>query len=520
MNAPAAAADLQGGSFAVRVEDGEAWFGGVIDDGVRMPLQPGYDRHLVDEDRGNQIQPLLVSSRGRYVWGEAPFGISVREGSIDLTAPAGSCRLQSGFGDLRGACRAAQARHFPPSGAMPDERLFSRPQYNTWIELMYDQAQLPIQRYADRILAEGYPPGVLMIDDSWQQANGTWEFHPGRFANPKGMVARLHAQGFAVMLWVCPFISPDTAVFRELEGRRLLLRDRAGETAVRRWWNGLSAVLDLTHPEAVAWLRGRLDHLVTAYGVDGFKFDAGDPLFYRADDQAHVCGHRAMQTDAWARFGLSYPLNEYRSCYGLGGQALAQRLRDKNHAWDDTAGLGTCIPNALAMGLVGYPFLCPDMIGGGEINSLRSHADSIDQELVVRYAQCAALFPMMQFSVAPWRILSPEHAALCLEAARLHVAHAPLILDLARHAACTGDPIMRHLAWAEPDGGHEPVRDQFMLGDDLLIAPVVERGARVRLVRLPRGHWRDDRGILHAGGQTVQLDAPLDRLPRFKRERP
>eukprot|EP00951_Prasinocladus_malaysianus_P025381 scaffold222419_cov31-Prasinocladus_malaysianus.AAC.2 len=76
------------------------------------------------------------------------------------------------------------------------------------------------------------------------------------------------------------------------------------------------------------------------------------------------------------------------------GTHLAQRLCDKNHAWDES-GLASLIPNGLAQGLAGYAFGCPDMIGGGqysdfyELGTLRPRLD-IDQELFVRYAQAAA----------------------------------------------------------------------------------------------------------------------------------
>ena len=69
--------------------------------------------------------------------------------------------------------------------------LFVKPQYNTWIELIYDQREDRIRQYADDILANGFPAGVLMIDDNWQEDYGVWEFHPGRFQNPKAMMDRL-----------------------------------------------------------------------------------------------------------------------------------------------------------------------------------------------------------------------------------------------------------------------------------------------------------------------------------------
>ena len=59
-----------------------------------------------------------------------------------------------------------------------------------------------------------------MIDDTWQLGYGTWEFDPRRFADPKGMVGKLHEQGFKVLLWMCPFVSMDSPAFRLLEHGR------------------------------------------------------------------------------------------------------------------------------------------------------------------------------------------------------------------------------------------------------------------------------------------------------------
>ena len=90
----------------------------------------------------------------------------------------------------------------------------------------------------------------------------------------------------------------------------------------------------------------------------------------------------------------------------MGGQPLVQRLRDKQHSWEEIKKL---IPDILLQGLVGYSFTCPDMIGGGEISSFWGEKNNLDQDLVVRSAQCHALMPMMQFSVAPWRVLDSAH---------------------------------------------------------------------------------------------------------------
>ncbi len=509
---------------------GEYWWGGLSVDGPLMPYhaESRLHRDLYGNSGGNQAQPLLISSRGRFVWSGQPFQYAFEAGALRITEAHGRLEHGTAANSLRDAFRHVSQRFFPPDGRIPDPAMFTHPQYNTWIELMYDQNQDDILGYARAIQAQKYPPGVLMIDDNWQENYGNWQFSARRFANPKAMMEELRGLGFQLMLWVCPFVSPDSEIFRDLEKRGLLLTESGpavapgpGMEPVRRaamirWWNGVSACLDLTHPGAQAWFREQLDRLVEEYGVGGFKFDAGDAEFYTGNLVSHAPALPNDHTEMFGRVGLDFPLNEYRASWKLAGKPLAQRVRDKAHEWDDLRAL---IPSILAQGLMGYAFTCPDMIGGGEFTSFLEGA-RIDEELIVRSAQVHALMPMMQFSVAPWRILSPGNNEICRRMAELHVRHAETILALARESARTGEPIVRPLGWQWPDAGYEPIIDQFMLGDDILVAPVVEKDARRRRVLFPPGTWRGDDGSSVTGPATVEIAVPLERLPWFRRVSP
>lgn len=496
----------------------EYWWGGRAADGQSMPYE-NRALHSVDltgNFNGNQACPFLVSSQGRYIWSEDPFTYRYEQGTLTVVSSnAASIDLSEGHGTLRGAYLHAVQAYFPSVPSIPEELLFTAPQYNLWIELLYEPTQEKVLQYARDVLANGMPPGVIMIDDNWHEPYGTWTFHSGRFPDPKRMVDDLHAMGFQVMLWVCPFVSPDSLTFRQLEPTGILLKDREGKTAIRRWWNGCSAVLDCTNPAAVQWIHEQLDALVDNYGIDGFKLDAGDPEFYESDDQSYTSeATRNDQCEAWARVGLKYPLNEYRACWKLAGQPLVQRLKDKNHEWEGN-GLGALIPDGLAQGLLGYAYICPDMIGGGEYMNVSS--SRLDPELFVRYAQCSALFPMMQFSAAPWRVLDDEHLQYCVEAANLHAQLGNEILELAKQSAVTGEPILRHMAYEFAGEGLETVIDQFMLGSALLVAPVVKNGAVTREVKFPPGTWVGDDGSIVEGPASITIGVPLSRLPWYRK---
>ncbi len=199
----------------------------------------------------------------------------------------------------------------------------------------------------------------------------------------------------------------------------------------------------------------------------------------------------------------------------MGGQPLVERLRDKSHSWDD---LRKLVPSMALAGLMGYAFSCPDMVGGGEFTSFLEGAP-LDQELIVRSAQCHALMPMMQFSAAPWRILDAEHLAVVKKCVALRQRHADYILAEARKSSRTGEPILRPMEYAFPGQGLASCKQQFMLGDRLLVAPVVEAGATHHRVALPQGRWRGFDGKRYRGPATVTVAVDLETLPYFEREK-
>ncbi|RIJ49986.1 glycoside hydrolase [Maribellus luteus] len=498
--------------ITIPVEKNMEWWSGVINHGSLMPVQNGYKANLND-NYGNQVQPMLLSSQGHVIWSEEPFEISLENEMLNVSSPDSSLIYFKAGETLNEGFNFAAKNYFPPSGKLPDELLFAAPQYNTWIELMYDQNQEDILNYARQIIANDFPPGVLMIDDNWQEDYGKWEFHEGRFSNPKMMIDSLHAMGFKVMLWVCPFVSPDCDIFRSLSDDAMLLTDKLGKPAVVEWWNGYSAILDLSKTEANQWFKGQLDKLMVKYGIDGFKLDAGDFEHYAECYSGVEKVIPQEHCELYARIGLDYPLNEYRAMWKMAGQPIVNRLRDKLHTWDD---LQKLVPDILVQGIMGYSFACPDMIGGGEFLSFLN-TETIDQELIVRSAQCHALMPMMQFSVAPWRILDDEHLAACKKAVEIREDFVPLILELAKESAASGEPIVRPMEYVFPHQGYEKVKNQFMLGNDILVAPVLEKGAQRQNVILPKGNWIDEIGVTYKGGKSVNIEVFLDRLPYFKR---
>ena len=511
----------------IQPEPGEKWRGATTFFGNEQPYGTSVDRDLTFNSYGNPCAPFLVSSAGRYVWSDRPFAFSFADGVLTIRSKYEKVEPVQAGTTLREAFLAASREHFPPSGKYPDPLFFSKPQFNTWMEsCAMGNSQAFVEKYIRDVQASGIPCGIFMIDDGWapRPRYGDLAFNEELFPTPKAMLAKARAAGFRTLLWTTPYIFHTSRFYEEASILGLLLRNSAsGEIHQACYYPGLpaSGIMDLFDESKRDFFEKRYKYFMEDYGFDGYKFDFTDAgcvirKFDKDDPGSPLSGGLTPvdYTEAWGRFATRFPFHELRAGWKCGGQPLVIRLHDKGHSWEE---LQRIIPDMLAAGIVGCPFVCPDMIGGGCGGKGFADRKNIDQRLFVRFCQVQALMPMMQFSAAPWRLLDRRELAACRNAANLHVALAPRILDLARHAAETGEPIVRSMEYVFPHQGFDECLQQFMLGDDLLVAPVVNHNDHVD-VRLPAGRWRDDLGTLHEGPAELHLNfVSLNRIPRFER---
>ena len=523
----------------------ENWWGVDNNFGRAMPFnaKSDFSCDLRMDNYAHQSLSLLVSDKGRAVWCAEPVGVKISGGVVRFESDCGEIVLKEDAGhNLAEAFRYASKTWFPPTGEEPELLYFAAPQYNTWIELTYHQNEKDILAYAQSMLDHGFPAGVFMIDDTWQHGYGTWEFDSRRFSDPKGMMDKLHAMGYKVLLWMAPFVSMDTPEYRRIQfaknpndvkgwptkGGFLMQSTKKGWGGVPpaarvEWWNGVSALLDFTHPNAVAWFTEQLERLRRDYGADGFKFDGGSVAFYSGTRGLEGSSRKtyahdpsvspAAQSALYGQFALKYKGSEYRNGFGFAGKPVIMRLHDKAHSWE---ALQRLMPDMLAAGFVGCPFICPDMVGGGAWSAFLPGAP-FSEELFVRSAQVQALSPMMQFSASPWRYLNDANQKIVRDVVALRQRFAPKFVELAKRAAKDGEPIMRNLEYAYPGLGYAEVKDEFLMGEDLLVAPVVEAGVATRKVVIPPGTWTADDGQVYVGPKTVEIATPLARLPHFVR---
>ena len=365
---------------------------------------------------------------------------------------------------------------------IPDEQMLRHPVWSTWAVYKRDITQSLVMTFAGEIRRHGFKAAQLEIDDDWTPAYGDMVFDTAKFPDAQSMVAELCQLGFRVTLWVHPFASVRSYAVGSgnFWVRSSLTR---GFTT---WWNGIGKCLDVTNPSAVQWFRSSLQNLVDKVGVTSFKFDAGELSWLPRGYMTHAeltTPNDFTRSYAEMCFNVDRDLRALEVRVGVRTQHLPVfvRLMDKESRWDDDNGLATLIPHVLTFGLLGYPFALPDMVGGNAYHGLP------DRELFVRWLEANALMPAIQLSIPPWQY-DEEVVEIARKMLQIRERYADLIVRLARESTATGSPIVRPLWWLAPtDKVAQIIDDEFLLGDCLLVAPVVVRGATSRLIYLPSG---------------------------------
>lgn len=409
------------------------------------------------------------------------------------------------------------------AGATPPRfDMFERPVWTTWAAYKILISQPRVQGFVDEILDHDFAAGIIEIDDMWTTpAYGDLDFGAGRFPDPAGLVRGFHERGLLASLWVPPFVNAYAKSFREGDASGFFVNRRRADggltTSPTSWWDSLglpiAGLVDVSDAGARDWFGAKLDALVEDVGVDGFKFDAGESNWYPHDGVSDD-GSSMTFADDYAAWAADHGAYEVRAAWFSQWLAPVVRQIDKESSWRGN-GLAEVVTSSLAFGVIGYPFVLGDMIGGN------AYGDFPSSELFIRWVQANAYLPMMQFSILPWdERFTPEVEEVSRRYVELHQALVPTIRRLADEAMRSGDPIVRPLYWEFPDQDESyTIGDEFLLGPDILVAPVLDDGVRARDVWLPPGAWRDRvTGARFDGPATLTgYPAPLADIPAFDR---
>ncbi len=406
--------------------------------------------------------------------------------------------------------------------------------YGPWMSGNEWNSDARVREVVERTRAEGIPATVLVIE-AWSDEvtfylfNGTTHEavdgegavpiesmeHDRRWPDPAGLVNWLHDQDVRVLLWQIPLLKDvaghqqhdaDLAYVDEAE---LGVRTVGGEPYRNRgWWFPGARAIDFTNPVARQWWFAKRAYLLDEVGVDGFKTDGGEHLWGRevrtfageTGDQA-ANAYPTHYLKAYHSFlrehGHESPMTFSRAGF-TGSQSFpAHWAGDEDSTWE---AFRASLTAGLSAGASGIAFWGWDLAGfSGDLPSA---------ELYKRATAMAAFSPIMQYHSehnehrrpladrTPWNIVDhtgdPDVMEVYRFYARFRMNLVPYLLGLGTEAARTGLPLMRALALELPDDPEAAgIDDQFLLGADLMVAPILSSGVTERSVYLPEGDWRD-----------------------------
>lgn len=345
---------------------------------------------------------------------------------------------------------------------------------------------------AIRGMVERKIPVSAIVLEAWKGKSETGGFHrvdAERWPKMSKFMGLCRTNGIRVILWQVPVLHPSSPDYAAAAKEGLFVRSPTGEPRLRTQWLEGFANFDFTNPRAVEFFKDLVRPLVRM-GIRGFKVDDGEDIEAgdvfsdgRPGGQVHneypVLYARALRdlfkeekADGvlWVRSG------------SLGSEEVpALWAGDQYASWEQ---LRSLVPAGLSAGLSGSPFWGHD-IGG--------YIGTPTPELYIRWAQFGTFCPLMQFhgqtSREPW-CFGPEAEQAFTFLAHLRMNLRPTLKALGEEAAKEGTPIMRPMIFEFP--GDARFRDedtQYMLGPDLLVAPVLAPGARTRTVKFPEGVW-------------------------------
>ena len=391
--------------------------------------------------------------------------------------------------------------------------------------------QEAIEAIAERHRAEDIPCDALWLDIEYMDGYRVFTWDAEAFPDVPGMLARLADAGFRVVTIIDPGVKyePGYPVYDEAVERDVLCRTEGGDIYLGEVWPGDSAFPDFVTAEGRAWW-GERNAAHVRPGIAGIWNDMNEPATGSIPPDAMRFGHGAYSHARYHnQYGLLMAMGTVAglrdeqpdrrpfvlSRAGFAGiqRYAANWMGDNVSRWDH---LWLSMPMAMGFGLSGQPFV------GADIGGFRGHGNA---ELFLRWMQYGTLTPFCRnhselgnVDQYAWT-WGDAVTELVRDAIRLRYRLMPYLYAAFLHAAETGAPVQRPLVYDHQyDPAVRDLDDEFLVGADLLVAPVFVAGATARHVYLPEGGWYDWHTDEAMGGRRwVLVDTPMERIPIFAR---
>ena len=383
-----------------------------------------------------------------------------------------------------------------------------------------------VSNLAAEFRRRNFPADAIYLDIDYMNGYRVFTWSPDRFPHPKQLLDTLAREGFKVVTIVDPGVKVDTAyrIYREGLARHAFATTPDGANALGKVWPDTSVFPDFSRAATRAWW-GASQAALLDQGVRGIWNDMNEPASFFGQTLSEL-----VQFDGDGHPGshLEYH-NQYGTLMGRASYEGQRRLRpdqrpfaiiragytgmqryttiwtgDNSATWDQ---LRIVIPQVTSLGLSGQPFSGADIGGFNGVPSA---------ELFARWLQSAVGIPLFRAHASigtprrePWTF-GPEYERANRATIRLRYKLIPAVYTAFAQHVRTGKPVVRPIFWgAQADTAALGVNDEYLVGDHLLVAPVVDSATEGRSVYLPAGRWyRLGSTDAYDGARNVTVSAP------------
>ncbi len=394
-----------------------------------------------------------------------------------------------------------------------------------------------VRDIAGNFRRRGIPCDVIYLDIDYMDGYRCFTWNKQNFPDPKKMLTDLAADGFKIVTIIDPGIKQDSAywVYKEGSKGKHFVLNPDSSLFIGPVWPGQCAFPDFVNTQARLWWGSLYKDLVNI-GVKGFWNDMNEPSVFDVpsktfplDVRHNVDGDIRTHAEIHNVYGMQMARGTYEGLRRLdpderpfvltrAGYAGTQRYSaawtgDNVSSWEH---LAMAIPMCLNFGLSGQPFVGPDI--GGFIGTPTG-------EMYTRWLQYGVFLPLCRshsvkgsIDKEPW-VYGEEYEKINKKFIQLRYRLLPFLYTEFYKASVSGIPIMRPLMLEFPgDRTTYRIDTQFMVGEDILVSPVLEAGSKTRWMYLPKGERYDfwTRQKME-GGRWIDAKAPLDVLPVFVR---
>lgn len=383
----------------------------------------------------------------------------------------------------------------------------------------------------DTLRREGYPVDGIVLDLYWygkETDMGRFDWNPTQWPTHKQMLADLKADGVKVITITQPYLNKIGAIdnYNMAKKAGMLAKDSLGNVHDVTTWVGETGMLDTSNPATQEWMWSRYKEFAED-GVTGVWGDLGEPeshpLTMRHHNGETAAEYHNQYGNDWSQIiydGYKKDFPDIRLMSLMrGGTAGLQRFSvfpwstDVSRSW---GGLQAQIPIMLNTALSGLGYMSHD-VGGFAVDK----ANPTDDELYARWLELGLFTPTLRthstVDAEPYHYKKPGYQNLLRNIIKARYEWLPYNYTLAYENATTGAPFVRPLNYNNSDSKLSDIEDQYMWGSEVLVAPVLEKGALGRDIIFPEGKWVDMHmpQNTYMGPCTITYAAPIPVLPVF-----